>query len=344
MNAHTVTYTDPPWLVADGRFDAGRATVEHEVLGGDVDLRFGPHADGRYRIDCPELLERVAGSEILVVYRCQVTPELLDAAGDQLRGIVRQGVGIDNLNVPLLTERGLFGYHVPDYCVDEVAAHTASLGLALERRLIPQHQTLKSGSFAIYAGGTPNRISRRTLGIVGFGRIGRAVAAKLSAFYGQVLVYDPHVGRDLPEGYRAKAVDTLAELLQRSHTVTLHCPLNQETEQMIGADQLRLMRPDAYLLNAARGKLIDPVALGKALNEGWIAGAGLDVFFPENPHDDSRWQPVLEHPATVVTSHRAFLSEDAEASSRRRVAELVRDRLAGRTPTVGLLCDEAVRK
>ncbi|MFD3872130.1 C-terminal binding protein [Streptomyces sp. NPDC058623] len=343
MTARIVTYTDPPWLIEDGKFDSGLATVEREVLGADVDLRFGPHAEGRYQITSPQMFEQVSGSEILVVYRRQVTAELLDAAGPRLRGVVRQGVGIDNLNVPLLTERGLFGYHVPDYCVDEVTAHTASLALALERRLIPQHQTLKGGTFDIYAGGAPYRISRRTLGIVGFGRIGRAVAAKLGAFYGEVLVYDPHVGRDLAEGYRAKAVDTLQELLSRSHAVVLHCPLDEVTERLIGADELRCMRPDAYLLNTARGKLVDPVALGTALNEGWIAGAGIDVFHPENPHDDPEWKPVLEHPGTVVTSHRAFLSEDAEGSSRRRVAELVRDRLAHRVPTVGLLSEEAAR-
>lgn len=325
-----VLYTDPPWLVEGGRFDPGLATVERAVLGSDVDVRFGPFTGGRYQLAAPALAEFAAGSDVLVVHRCQVTAALLDAAGGRPQAVIRQGVGIDNLNAGLLADRGIPGFHVPDYCVDEVAAHTAMLALAVERQLIGQHQGLSGGRFDPYAGGVPRRISRRTLGIVGFGRIGRAVARKLGVFYGSVLVHDPYLGRDLAEGYGARAVDRLADLLAAADLVTLHCPLDAGTTGLIGAEALRAMRPDAYLVNAARGALVDPVALGEALAAGRIAGAALDVFAPENPHDDPRWQPVLAHPRVVVTSHRAFLSAEAEESSRRRVAELAREVLAGR--------------
>ncbi|MFI6444118.1 C-terminal binding protein [Kitasatospora sp. NPDC050543] len=331
MTQPRVLYTDPPWLIDGGRPDPALASVEREVLGPEVELRFGPHRDGRYQITDPAMLEQAAGCDVLVVYRTQVTEELLDAAGAGLKVVVRQGVGVDNLNAGLLAARGLPAYNVPDYCVDEVATHTSALALALERQLVPQHQTLAGGTFDIYAGGTPHRTNRRTLGIVGFGRIGRAVARRLGAFYGRVRVYDPYIGRDLAEGYGAQAVDTLAELLAQSDLVTLHCPLNPETDGLIDAAALRRMKPGSFLVNAARGRLIDPEALYRALDEQWIAGAGLDVFSPENPHQDARWHPVLKHPGVVVTSHRAFLSEEAEASSRRRVAELVRAALDGRT-------------
>ncbi|MFJ8097944.1 C-terminal binding protein [Streptomyces griseofuscus] len=331
MSRPRVLYTDPPWLVEDGRPDPALATVERDVLGPDVELVFGPHDGTKYLTTDAQMLERAAGIDVLVVYRTQVTEELLDAAGKGLKVVVRQGVGVDNLNAPLLTDRGLPAYNVPDYCVDEVSTHTAALALALERQVVPQHRTLVGGTFDIYAGGTPHRTNRRTLGIVGFGRIGRAVARRLGAFYGRVLVYDPYVGRDLAEGYGALAVDTLEELLAQSDLVTLHCPLTPETESLIDEAALRHMRPGAYLVNAARGRLVDPEGLHRALDGGWIAGAGLDVFSPENPHQDPRWHPVLAHPSVVVTSHRAFLSEEAEASSRRRVAELVRAALEGRT-------------
>ncbi|GLX47552.1 hypothetical protein Shyhy01_05020 [Streptomyces hygroscopicus subsp. hygroscopicus] len=331
MTRPRVLYTDPPWLVEDGRLDPALATVERDVLGSGVELVFGPHDGTKYLTTSPEMLERAAGTDVLVVYRTQVTEELLDAAGKGLRVVVRQGVGVDNLNAALLADRGLPAYNVPDYCVDEVSTHTAALALALERQLVPQHRTLAGGTFDIYAGGTPHRTNRRTLGIVGFGRIGRAVARRLGAFYGQVLVYDPYVGRDLAEGYGALAVDTLEELLAQSDLVTLHCPLTPETDGLMDEAALRGMKPGAFLVNAARGRLVDPEALARALSEGWIAGAGLDVFSPENPHQDPRWHPVLAHPSVVVTSHRAFLSEEAEASSRRRVAELVGAALAGRT-------------
>ncbi|MDA2813549.1 C-terminal binding protein [Nocardiopsis sp. RSe5-2] len=330
-----VLYTDPPWLASGDGADPALATVETEVLGPGVELAFGRREGGRYLLDVPDLAERARGAQVLVVYRCTVTPELLDAVGPSLRAVVRQGVGVDNLNAPLLAERGLPGYNVPDYCVDEVSAHTSALALSLERAVVPQHQGLTGGTFDIYAGGVPRRTNRRTLGVVGFGRIGRAVAARLGAFYGRVLVYDPYIGRDLPEGYGAQAVDDLDELLGQAHMVTLHCPLNDETRGMFDAAALSRMRPDAYLVNAARGALVDPEGLGKALEEGRIAGAGLDVFSPENPHDDPRWAPVLAHPRTVVTSHRAFLSEEAEDSSRRRVAEAVADALASRPIRVG---------
>ncbi|MBT2363960.1 C-terminal binding protein [Streptomyces sp. ISL-10] len=331
MTRPRVLYTDPPWLVEEGRLDVSLATVEREVLGQDVELRFGPHRDGRYQITSQEMLERAAGCDVLVVYRTQVTEELLDAAGESLRSVVRQGVGVDNLNTDLLAQRGLPAYNVPDYCVDEVSTHTSALALALERQLVPQHQTLVGGKFDIYAGGTPHRTNRRTLGIVGFGRIGRAVARRLGAFYGQVLVHDPYVGRDLAEGYGARSVDTLEELLAQSDMVTLHCPLNPETDELLDESALSRMKPGSYLVNAARGRLVEPEGLHRALREGWIAGAGLDVFSPENPHQDPRWHPVLAHPSVVVTSHRAFLSAEAEASSRRRVAELVGAALDGRT-------------
>jgi phosphoglycerate dehydrogenase-like enzyme len=337
-----VLYTDPPWLVDGGRAVPELATVERETLGARAELRFGPFVDGRYAHN-DELARLAAGCDVLVVYRCRITRGLLDAAGERLRAVVRQGVGVDNLDLPLLAERRLLAYHVPDYCVDEVATHTSALALALERRLVAQHNGLSGGTFDIYAGGVPHRINRRTLGVVGFGRIGRAVARRLGAFYGQVLVHDPHIGRDLPEGYGALAVDSLDELLESSDVVTLHCPLTGATEGLIGAAELARMRAGSFLVNAARGALVDPAALGSALRGGRLAGAGLDVFAPENPHDDPLWKDVLDHPAVIVTSHRAFLSREAEHSSRRRVAELARDLLAGGQPTVGRLSPAGLR-
>jgi phosphoglycerate dehydrogenase-like enzyme len=338
-----VLYTDPPWLIAGDRADPGLATVEREILGPRVDLRFGPFSDGRYGLDESGLTRLAAGCDVLVIYRQVVTPTLLDAAGGRLRAVIRQGVGVDNLATALLDERGVPAYHLPDYCVDEVATHTAALTLALERGLVAQHAGLSAGLFDIYAGGVPRRISRRTLGIVGFGRIGRAVARRLGTFYGRVVVHDPYLGRDLPEGYGAQAVESLGELLGCADVVTLHCPLTDATRGLVGGAELRRMRAGAYLVNAARGALVDPVALGAALWEGHLGGAALDVFSPENPHDDPRWKAVLSHPSVVVTSHRAFLSAEAELSSRRRVAELARDLLAGDRPVVGRLWPGAAR-
>lgn len=340
MTAHRVLYTDPPWLVADGAVNLSLATVEAEILGPEVRISAGPFRAGRYDLSAPELLASAAGADALIVYRCQVTPELLDAAGPGLRAVIRQGVGVDNLNAALLADRGIGAYNVPDYCVDEVSTHTTALALALERALIPQHHGLVNGRFDIYAGWLPRRTSARTLGIVGFGRIGRAVARKLGPHFMTVAVFDPYIGRDLAEGYGAHAVPTLRDLLAVADTITLHCPLTRQTEHLINRQTLLAVRPGAYLINAARGRLIEPVALGEALADGRLGGAAIDVFSPENPHDDPAWVPVLRQPNVVVTSHRAFLSAESEASSRRRVAEIARDVLAGRAPPVGRVTPE----
>jgi len=330
----TVLYTDPAWLIRDGRPDPQLAGIERAALA-DVDLRFGPHDGDRYVTTGPALHAAAAGIRVLVIYRCQVTPQLLQAAEPGLQAVIRQGVGVDNLHAELLAEHGIAAYNIPDYCVAEVAAHTAAFALALERRLVPQHVGLTGGTFDIYAGGIPRRLSDQTLGIVGFGRIGRAVARQLGPFYGRTLVFDPYLGADLAEGYGARAVPTLTELLSGSDLVTLHCPLDETTDGMLDEAAFTAMRRGAYLVNAARGRLVDPQALAAALTDGQIAGAALDVFSPENPHSDPRWKPVLEHPGVLVTSHRAFLSTQAETSSRRRVAQIVRDVLDGTPVRVG---------
>ncbi|MGH3937702.1 MAG: C-terminal binding protein [Pseudonocardiaceae bacterium] len=338
MSPSIVVYTDPAWAVADGRrVDPDRATIEREVFGNTVDLRFGPLSSGRYATEGAALLDTVTGACALGVYRCPVTPELLDAAGSTLKVVARQGVGTDNLNVPLLTERGLIGFNVPDYCVDEVAVHTIAMVLSWERGLIDQHNDLAGGRFDIYHGSIPRRLSRLTAGIIGLGRIGKAVAHRLRTFYRRVVATDPYLHADHMAGYGVEKVE-LPELLAQSDVVLLHCPLTDETRGLIDATALDTMRQDALLVNTARGGLIDAQALYDAVRAGAIGGAALDVFSPEDPHQSPAYSRLVTLPRVLVTSHRAFLSAESEASSRRRVAEGIRQVLeTGRPPFVGTL-------
>jgi phosphoglycerate dehydrogenase-like enzyme len=329
MRRPVVVYSDPPWaLDPAGKVDPDRAVVEREVLGPDVELRFGPAPGGRYVLEGPEWLSTVGGARVLAITRCEITDRLLVAVGPQLRLVVRLGVGVDNLNVPLLETRGITGVYVPDYCVDEVATHAVTLGLALERHVVTQHRRLVGGVFDVYAGGVPRRLQRRTAGILGFGRIGRAVALRLRPFYGRLIASDPYVAADVVEAYGATAVDH-DTLLETADAIFLHCALTPETRGFMDDRAFGRMKPGAFLVNAARGALVDKRALAGALRVGRLGGAALDVFTPENPHDDPTYVEILARENVIASSHRAFLSVEAEESQRRRAAEQIARVLTG---------------
>jgi phosphoglycerate dehydrogenase-like enzyme len=319
-----VLYTDPPWAGAVGRAGAADGfALEREVYGEGVELRVGPRRSGGRLLEGGELWTACRDTDAIVVYRCQVSAEMLDAAGDRLKVVGRQGVGVDNLNAPLLRDRGVCSFNVPDYCVDEVATHALALVLALERQLVPAHLGLSGGTFDVYRGGVPRRLRNRTAGVLGVGRIGRAVAQRLRSFYGRVIAYDPYVSDDLMDGYGIDAVG-FDELLAGADCILLHCPLNEETRGMIGARALARVRPGALLVNCARGGLVESRAVYEALVSGRLGGAGLDVFTPEDPTQDEWYRRILGLETVVATSHRAYLSRESEESQRRRVAEAVR--------------------
>lgn len=338
MRRPLVVYTDPPWALAeDGTSDPSRAALEREIFGGAVRLEIASARAGRYPRDAAQLADTVRGADALAIHRTTITPALLDAVGAPPAVVGRLGVGFDNLAPDLLRERGIVGFNVPDYCIDEVAAHTLAMILALERGLLVQHRALAAGRFDLYAGGVPRRLSGATAGLVGFGRIGRAVAARLRAFYGRVVAHDPFVADDVMAAHGVGKC-SLGELLAQSDVVSLHCPLDAQTANLMDRRAFERMRPGSYFVNAARGGLVDAAALHRALGAGPLAGAALDVFVPEDPTADETYRAVLQAPNVLVTSHRAFLSREAEASQRRRVAEGIREVLAtGVAPVAGNL-------
>lgn len=333
-----VVYTDPFWALENGRVNPALATVEHEVFGDRVDLRFGVVEDGGFVKSGPRFLDNLRGASALAIYRAQLTAEVFDTIRDQVRVIGRQGVGYDNIGLQFLEPNGIFGFNVPDYCVDEVSTHTLSLVLALERHLCVQNDHLKNGHWDIYDGGYPRRLQGLTAGIVGLGRIGKATAQKLRCFYGRVIGYDPYVHDDHMIGYGVHTRHTLPELLRDADVVILHCLLDNTTRNLVDDVFLAHMRPDAFLVNTARGGLVEPQAVHAAISEGRIGGYGSDVFTPEDPNQDEWNGKLLAYDNVVVTSHRAFLSEQSELSQRRRVAEeIVYVLETGRRPRWGNL-------
>jgi phosphoglycerate dehydrogenase-like enzyme len=327
-----VVYTDPAWaLSADGRPDPALAAMEREILGPDVRVDLGLYENG-YVTAGAAFHEYVRGADAVVVYRCQVTAELIEVLKPTCKVVARAGVGLDNLNAAGLAEAGLYGFHVPDYCGDEVSTHTLALLLALERGICVQDRLVKADRWAIHGGGIPRRTADRVAGIVGFGRIGRATARKLQPFYSQVLAYDPYVPGDLMASHGVRRVGELKDLFGRADAVVVHAALTPGTDGLVDDTVLAGARPGCLLVNTARGRLVDLAAVRDALDDGRLGGFASDVFTPEDPNRTELGCQLLHRGNVVVSAHRAFLSEESEHSARRRVARVVRAVLTGGGP------------
>jgi D-3-phosphoglycerate dehydrogenase len=240
--------------------------------------------------------------------------------------IGRYGVGLDNIDVGAATEHGIVVTNVPDYCVEEVSDHALALLLACARKAAAYNGAIKGGKYDMRAMVPMFRIAGKTLGIAGAGRIGFALARKAAALGLRVIVYDI---RPLPVGSGLEQISTFEELLSRSDFISVHVPLNENTHHLFNRDTLRKMKRTAYLINTCRGGVVDGAALIKALDEGWIAGAGLDVFENEPPPQDD---PLIRHPKVVATPHAAFYSEESLEQLQATAAQQVAEMLRGRRP------------
>ena len=290
---------------------------EETVLKAEADAQVIVAPDGSEET----LIALAKDVDAIMTCFAQVTPNVLKAA-DKCVAVGRFGVGVDNIAVDTATELGMAVTNVPDYCVDEVSDHVMALLLTWNRRVALLNNSVKTTGW----GSVPltmriMRLRGKKLGIVGFGRIGRMVCAKSRAFGLEVLASDPFVPVEAvaQEGGTLVDIDTL---LQESDFVSLHSPLNDETRNMIGSRELSLMKPDSFLINCARGPLIDEDALYDALSNQQIAGAGLDVLMDINPPLDHR---LIQLDNVIVTPHTAFFSQEATLELEQRAAgEVVR--------------------
>ena len=296
---------------------------ERAVLAkADADLIVAPDSDEDTLV---ALARDVDG--ILTCF-AQVTDKVLRAA-DRCVVVGRFGVGVDNIAVETATELGIAVTYVPDYCVDEVSDHVMALLLTWNRRIALFDRSVKSAGWdSLPLTMRMMRLRGKKLGIIGFGRIGRQVCSKAQAFGFEVLAQDPYVSCDVATQHGAKMVD-LSTLLQESDFVTVHSPLIPETRNLIGAAELGMMKPTAFLINAARGPLIDEEALCDALTTGGIAGAGLDVLVDSSPPTD---HPLFKLANVLVTPHVAFFSQEAVLELEERGAGEVAKVLQGQMP------------
>ncbi|MCH7625846.1 MAG: C-terminal binding protein [Chloroflexi bacterium] len=258
----------------------------------------------------------------------QVTENVVRAA-ERCVVIGRFGVGFDNIAVDTATELGIAVTYVPDYCVEEVSDHVMGLLLDWNRRISLFNNSVRTTGWGSVKLDMPIlRLKGKTIGIVGFGRIGRAVAVKAGAFGMKVLAQDPYVSEGTASELGVRLTD-LPTLLRESDFVSLHSPLNAETTNLIGKSELEMMKPTSFIINCARGPLIDEAALVDALRDGQIGGAGLDVLVDAHPSPDN---PLLHLENVIITPHVAFFSQEAVLELEERAAGEVASVLTGRMP------------
>jgi D-3-phosphoglycerate dehydrogenase len=271
-----------------------------------------------------ELVPHVLDADALIVQWCQIPRDLLSQM-KRCQVISRYGIGVDMIDLAAAGEYGIPVCNTPDYCIDEVSTHTLTFLLMLNRQVLPQHQHVRAGKWGPPVPTPPARLSTQTLGVIGMGNIGRVVVQKAAPFGLKMLVYDPYLSAEAASEAGVEKVD-LPELLRRSDYVSLHCPLTDETRHLISTAQFQQMKPTAYLINMARGPIVDQVALVEALTSGTIAGAALDVFEKEPPAAD---EPLLRLDNVIFTPHLSSWSAQSFVQLRREVAKNVVTALRG---------------
>ncbi len=291
-----------------------------EPLGGQI-------ASFKEKRPPAELIPLVADADQVITQFAAVNAEVIQAM-QRAKVIVRYGIGVDNVDLDAARARGIPVCNVPDYCIQEVADHTLGFILGATRQVVTAAQSMRAGDWKLPTPLTGMRtLCDLTVGIIGFGRIGREVAHRLQAFRGRVLVFDPVVPSTQIEAAGASPV-SLDDLFAQSDIVTLHCPSTAQTRGMIGREALARMKSGVILINVARGDLVDPDALTDALQRGQVSGAALDVFSPEPIPVD---HPIRRMDQVILSAHIASASVRAVRRLRETVAQITAMSIRGET-------------
>jgi len=292
-------------------------------------IGFAKLKGGSMDIERAELAKAGIDAEVVEV-NCRTEDELIEVAKDvdvvlgghmftrrvieslpKCLAVVTYSVGFDGIDVDAATDNGLIVVNNPasEWCVEEVSNHAVALILACAKKLVLQHELVRQGRWIDAKRALPpmGSVHGETLGLVGCGAIARMVAEKARCFGLSVVGYDPYLEKSLADEYKISLMD-LPEVLKVSDYVSVHTPLNDETFHLLGEKEFRQMKPSAYIINTARGSVIDEAALIKALQEKWIAGAGLDVFEKEPIDPDN---PLLKMDNVIVIPHSASYSDAA---------------------------------
>ncbi|MCL5994623.1 MAG: C-terminal binding protein [Chloroflexi bacterium] len=274
-----------------------------------------------------DVIEAAQGADALLVREAKVSARVIETL-DQCKVIVCCGVGTDHVDLDAATRKSIIVANEPDYCVEEVSNHVMCFLLACAKKLQRLDAVTRQGRWGYDILSPMGPIQGETLGLVAFGSIARRVAQKAQAFDLNTVGYDPYVSAEVFETWKVESV-SLEELLRRSDFVSSHIPLTRETVHLFGEREFRLMKPTAYFLNTSRGKVVDEAALIRALREGWIAGAALDVLEKE-PSDPGN--PLFAMDNVILTPHSAYHSDVSWKRLCRLVAEDVARVFAGYWP------------
>jgi len=303
-------------LVSDPLSEEGLRVLK-EVSQFEVDVKTDLKPDG--------LKEIIKAYDALIVRSATKVTKDIIAAADRLKVVGRAGVGLDNVDLEAATQKGIIVMNTPAGNTISTAEHTMSMILSLSRSIPQANSSLKKGEWkrSKFMG---VELYNKVLGIVGFGRIGSEVARRAFSFGMKVLAFDPFLSKEVAEGLGVEVVE-LAQLLARSDYITVHTPLTEETRHMLSDKEFGLMKKGVRIINCARGGIIDEAALAKAVKEGKVAGAAIDVFEQEPPAQDSE---LVKLEQVITTPHLGASTEEAQVNVAIEVAEIVRDALLGK--------------
>lgn len=279
-----------------------------------------------------ELIAKVADADIIVVNMARFDEEVI-AGCKKCKLLIRHGIGYDNVDVAACTKHGIRFAYMPDYCATEVAEQAVALIFACARKLFTGRRILQAssatGQWDFSTLGDIHRLFGANLGIIGCGRIGGRVHRIMAAVGMNIMVCDPYLDDRQKGALGIEQTYELETVLREADIITLHTPLDDNTRHMIDEPQLRMMKPTAYLVNTSRGGVINTPALERALREGWIAGAGIDVYEVEPPPADME---LFRLDTATLSPHLGWCSVEAGWTIRRKIMEDIRACLRGELP------------
>lgn len=275
-----------------------------------------------------EILGELKDKDIICLVSSIFNAEIINEL-TKCKALMRYGIGVDMIDIEAATQRGILVCNEPHYSVDDVALHTVTMILALTKKVCLLDKEIRRGNWGFQKGYTVNRLTDKTVGMIGFGHIARRVKELLAPFGVKYLVYDPFLSAVAAENSGVTLVSTLEELLGNSDFVSIHCPLTNETRHFIGKEQFNKMKPNAFIINTSRGPIINQKDLVQALEDKKIRGAGLDVY-EEEPLKST--DPLCQFDNVILTPHSAFYSEESVLQLRTSIMNQVISVIKGEKP------------